>query len=141
MAFIYFPLLFIFHNLNSNIYFSLLSTLTFSKISFNYIFNPQSFSNPYFLGAHNSPPLLCGKLHVQQLTSESNSCLRTNHFRRKMTSDNRYFLNTLPLFNASRLDIWKYRFRMFLQIINYELSETIVNGMFIPTHQVKWRSR
>lgn len=30
----------------------------------------------------------------------------------------------------------QYRFRIFIQSINNELWETIVNGMFILTHQV-----
>lgn len=80
-------------------------------------------------------PLLCGKLHVQQVASEPNSYLNTNRLRRKMTYDKRFHLNAPPLSNTSIFDIWKARFRIFLQSINHELWEAIVNVLFIPTHQ------
>lgn len=53
-----------------------------------------------------------------------------------MTSDKRTFINTPPVLNNSRFDIWKVEFRMFLQSIKYGLWETIINGMFIPARQV-----
>lgn len=52
-----------------------------------------------------------------------------------MTSDKRYFLKTPPLFNDSKFNIWQARFKIFLQSINHELWETIIDGPFIPTHQ------
>lgn len=53
-----------------------------------------------------------------------------------MTFDKRTFINTPPLFNDTRFNIWQARFRNFLQIINHELWETIINSLFILTYQV-----
>lgn len=55
-----------------------------------------------------------------------------------MTSNKRFFLNTPPLFENSRFNIRKVVFRIFLQSINHELWETIVNGLFIPAYQVNY---
>lgn len=51
-----------------------------------------------------------------------------------MTSNKRYFLNTPQPFN--NINLWKARFRIFIQIINCELWETIMNGPFIHAYQV-----
>lgn len=53
-----------------------------------------------------------------------------------MNFDNISFLNTPPIFTDIRFNIWQTRFRTFLQRINNELWEIIVNGLFIHTHQV-----
>lgn len=54
-----------------------------------------------------------------------------------MTSINRSFLNPQPLFNSNKFELWQDRFRIFIQsIINYELWEIIINGLFIPTYLV-----
>lgn len=47
-----------------------------------------------------------------------------------------FFLNTPQLLNKNRFDIWQDRFRFFIQSINHELWETMINGLFIPNHQV-----
>lgn len=53
-----------------------------------------------------------------------------------MTSDKRSFLNTPPLFNDRSFNVWQAKFRVIIQNLNHELWETIVNILFIPTHQV-----
>lgn len=53
-----------------------------------------------------------------------------------MIFDNRSFINTPPLFSDNRFNIWQARFRLFLQSVNHELWETIINNQFIPTHKV-----
>lgn len=95
----------------------------------------QSYSKSNFSKPHN-PPLLCVKYQVQQVALESNSYLKTNRLRRKMTSNKRSFLKTPPLFNDSKFNIWQARFRIFIKIINHELWEIIIDGKFIPTRQV-----
>lgn len=46
------------------------------------------------------------------------------------------FINTPPLFNGVMFEIYKTRFRIIIQIISFELWGTIINNLFIPTHQI-----
>lgn len=48
----------------------------------------------------------------------------------------RAFLKTPHGFNGDRHELWKGRIRIFIQCINFELWETIINGQFIPAHHV-----
>lgn len=40
------------------------------------------------------------------------------------------------MFNDARFEIWKAKFRIFIQSNSFELWETIINDVFIPTHQI-----
>lgn len=44
------------------------------------------------------------------------------------------FLNTPSPFNGDRFELWKDKFKIFIQSFDLELWETIINGPFIPTH-------
>lgn len=46
------------------------------------------------------------------------------------------FLTTLPPFNGNMFELWKYIFKLFIQSLDFKLWETIINKLFIPTHQV-----
>lgn len=46
------------------------------------------------------------------------------------------FLNTHPPFNGNRFELWESIFKIFIQSFDIKLWETIINGLFIPTHQV-----
>lgn len=50
--------------------------------------------------------------------------------------NNNTFLNTLSPFNYGRFELWKARFKIFIQKFSFELWETIINGHFIHTHFV-----
>lgn len=53
-----------------------------------------------------------------------------------MTSNKSSFLNTPPVFINSSSNIWQVKFKFFIQTINLEFRETIINGPFNPTYQV-----
>lgn len=48
----------------------------------------------------------------------------------------RSFLNTYPSFNGDRFELWKLRFKIFIQNFDFESWKTIINGLFIPTHHI-----
>lgn len=51
-------------------------------------------------------------------------------------SNKRSFLNTPPSFNGVIFELWKTRFKIFIQSIDIELWETLINDMFISIHQI-----
>lgn len=60
--------------------------------------------------------------------------------RRKITSNTffnkRYFLNIHPPFNGVRFELWTTSFKKFIQSIDIEFWETLINDMLIPTHRI-----
>lgn len=54
-----------------------------------------------------------------------------NTIFKKMT-----FLNTHAPFNGNMFELWKVRFKIYIQSFDLELWETIINSLFIPTHHI-----
>ena len=51
-------------------------------------------------------------------------------------SNERSFLNTSQAFNGAIYELWKVRFKIFIQSIDLESWETLINGSFVPTNQL-----
>lgn len=106
---------------------------------FSIFFRKYVSLNYHFSNLHNSP-LMCMELYVHQVASKPNSCSKTNRLRRRMISNSilnkRNLLNTPSPFNGDTFELWKSRFKIFIKSISFELWETILNILFIPTHHM-----
>ena len=50
--------------------------------------------------------------------------------------NSRAFLSTPHLFNGDRFELWKDKFKVFIQSFYIELWETIISCPFVPTQHV-----
>lgn len=71
------------------------------------------------------------KKALTQIHKESFLTRSSNTF-----SNKKNFLNTPPSFNGDRFELWKARFKFFIQYIELEWWETIIKGSFLPTLQI-----